>query len=136
MRTRVIYPDQFAGGWEALEGEIITLHQEFIRREGVELPLNLPGRWGEFLRAAQGGKTIKEISALMNITAKRASQILAEMLEHPEKLAGEIEAAKTALFPFDPKTCKPPEKSRRGRKPGKKRKTVAGTQVDLFGGGA
>lgn len=127
MRTRVIYPDRFQGGWEALEREILPLHQDFSRRPGIELPLNVQGRWGEFLRAAVGGRSLKEISELMNITPKRAGQILGEILGNPNKLKEEIQAAKNALFQFDTKTCQLPKKSRRGRKPGKK-KTQAATQ--------
>lgn len=135
MRTIVIHPDAIEGGWDLLEEDIISLNQSFVRRSGVVLPQNMEGRHGEFLRAAKGGKNIKEISKIMNISPRRARQILQEMLDDPTKIRGEIEIAKNALFQFESNELQQLKKSRRGRKPGKKTRGGAAGQAELFSGG-
>lgn len=115
MRTIVIHPDGIPGGWDLIDDDILLLNQSFARRQGVELPGNLLGRRGEFLRAAVGGKTIQEISELMNVCPRRVRQIFKEMLKNPGRLKKEIEIEKNALFPLQTDNLPRPKKSRRGR---------------------
>lgn len=134
MRTIIIHPDAVDGGWDLLDDQILPLNQSFARRAGIELPRDLPGRHGEFMRAAQGGKNIKEISKIMNISPRRVVQILHEMLANPEKLKEEIRIEKNALFQLQTNDLQRPKKSRRGRPAGKK--TPRPGQQELFQGGA
>ena len=136
MRTIVIHPDMIEGGWDLIDADIISVNQSFARRQGVELPAHLPGRWGEFLRAAEGGKNLQEISKIMNISPRRAGQLLQEMLQNPSKLVEKIAEAKNALFTFPINDLPRPKKSRRGRRVGKKTPPPQGVeQHELFPGG-
>ena len=127
-------PGRDTGGWDLVDDQIIQSDQSFVRRQGVDLPACLPGREGEFLRAARGGKNLLEISEIMNISSRRARQILQKMLQNPTQLLMNIDDAKNALFPFSINELQRPKKSKRGRQAGKK--TPQGVeQHNLFPGG-